>query len=108
MVDRIRSGVYKGEPHDTYVFVFTDNCVLNSVFYKVTSKSTLLFKTVLHIHVIQMEGISILHVVHISGTRMIEMGIDSLSIENNLGGIMRGIYHLKCIPLHLGDLERPK
>ena len=47
LVDRIRSGVYKGEPHDTYVFVFTDNCVLNSVFYKGTSKIPLLFKTVL-------------------------------------------------------------
>ena len=46
--------------------------------------------------------------VHIAATRMIYVGIDGMSRWNDLGGIIRGIYHLKCIPLHLGDLEISK
>ena len=55
-----------------------------------------------------MEGRLILNVVHIYGTRMIEVGIDSLSIENDMGGIMRGIEPLNFIPIHLGGFGKIK
>ena len=74
----------------------------------VTSKSPLLFETVLQLHEIYMEGILILHVVHISRTRMIEADIYGLYRGNNLGGIIKGIYPLKFIPLHSRDLEISK
>ena len=32
----------------------------------------------------------ILHVIHITGTRIIEAGIDGISRGNNLGGMMMG------------------
>ena len=108
MLDRIRNGVDKGELNDTELFLFTENWVSESVFYKGTSRSTLLIETVLKLHGIQMEGILILHVVPIAGTRMIEVGIDGLFRGNNLGGIIRGIYPLQFIPLNLEDLEKPK
>ena len=66
----------------------------------------MLFETVLQLHEIPVEGILIMHVVHISGTRMIEAGIDGLSIRNYMGGIMQVIYPLKFIPIHVGALER--
>ena len=32
-----------------------------------------------------MQGVFILHVIHVAGTRMIESGIDGLSRVNNMG-----------------------
>ena len=63
-----------------------------------------MFDTVIHIHNIQMERGFILRVVHVVGTRLIESGIDGLSRGNNTGVITQGIYTLKFIPIHLGDL----
>ena len=62
----------------------------------------------MRLHNIQFEGRLIFHVVHISETRMIETGIDALYRGNYLGVIMRGIYLLNFISLHLGYLERLK
>ena len=65
-----------------------DNWIFRSVFTKDSSKIPLLFETVLQLHNIQTEMILILHVVHISGTRIIEAGIDGLSRGNDMGGII--------------------
>ena len=62
----------------------------------------------MQLHETQMEEIFIMNVVHIYNTSIIEAGIDSLYINNHLGGIMQGIDTLKFIPIHLGDLERSK
>ena len=48
----------------------------------------------------------ILHVVHIAGIRMIESGIDALSIWNNLRGITRRVKPLKHIPVNVEAVER--
>ena len=76
------------------------------MFYKGISNSNMLFEMVLQIHEIPVEGVLIIHVVHISGTRMIEAGLDDLSIRNYMGCIMQVIYPLKFIPIHVGALER--
>ena len=60
------------------LFVFTNNPVLESEFYKGTSKIPLLFEIVLRLHRVHMRGDLILHVVHIAGTRMIEAIIDGI------------------------------
>ena len=65
-----------------------DNWIFRSVFTKDSSNIPLLFETVLQLHNIQTEMILILHVVHISGTRIIEAGIDGLSRGNDMGGII--------------------
>ena len=44
----------------------------------------------------------------VEGTDMIEVGIDGLSRDNDLGRIMRGIETLKCIPTHLGGVVKIK
>ena len=71
----------------THIFVLTGNWVFESVFYKGTPKKPLLFETVLQLQEINTEGRLIIHVVHIEGIRMIEVGTDNLSIGNYLGGM---------------------
>ena len=57
-------------------------------FIKGTSNIPLLFETVLQVHEIQTERRLIIHVLHISVTRIIEAGIDGLSKDNDMGGII--------------------
>ena len=82
------TGVDNRELHDTEQFVSIDNWVFESFFIKVTSKIPLLFDTILQIHVIQMEFMLVVNLVHVERTRMIEAVIYSLSKGNNLGGVM--------------------
>ena len=49
-----------------------------------------------------MRGDLILHVVHITGTKMIEAVIDGLPEGDNLVGIMRGFNPLQFVPLYQG------
>ena len=68
-----------GELQDLELFSFTDILLFMSVFYKRTSKNPLMFRIVLRLHQVQIRGYFILHVVHITGTRIIVAGIDVLS-----------------------------
>ena len=52
-----------------------------------------------------MRGNLILHVVHISGTRIIEADIDGLSRGNNLGGMIRGVKPLKIFLADKREVE---
>ena len=92
------SGYLKG----VELFLFTDKLVFESLLYKGKSKTPLLFDIILRLHQVQMRGELILHVIHISGTQMIEAGIDGLFRGNNLGGIMRGLNPLHFAPLDKG------
>ena len=56
--------------------------MLESVLYKGTSKTPLLFYLVLRLHQVHMRGELILHLIQIVGTRMIEAGIDDISRGN--------------------------
>ena len=77
------------------LFVFTHNKVFESVYQKGMSKIPLFFEVFLWLHQVQTRGDLIPHVVHISGTRIIEAGIDGPLRLNNLGGIMIGVNPLK-------------
>ena len=94
-----------GEIQYAEMFVFTDNMVFEIVLYKGMSKITFLFEIVLRFHQVQMGGDLILHVFHITGTRMTKSGIDGILRGNNMGGMVRGVSPLKCIPLDKGVME---
>ena len=94
------------ELQDVELFVFTDNLLFKSIYYKGTSNIPLLLEIVLLLHKIYMKGDLILHVVHISGTRIIEAGIDGLSIWNNLGGMVIVFNPLKFVPVDVWAVER--
>ena len=81
------------------LLVFTDNLVFESVFYKEKSKSPLLFEIVLLLHQVNMRGELILHIIHITGTRMIEARIDDIYRGINLGVTMRGLKTFQFVPL---------
>ena len=92
----------KGELNNTELFVFMENLFFDSVFYKGTSESPLLFEIVLSLNQVQMKGELILHIVHIVGTITINAGIDVISRGNNLGGMTRGLEPPQFVPLRKG------
>jgi hypothetical protein len=63
----------------TELFVFTDNFVTESVFYKGSAKSYHLHGLVERMRFLQLHGGLFIHVIWIAGTRMIEQGTDGLS-----------------------------
>ena len=90
------------------VFIFTDNSVAESCFYKGTSQSRALFNLILRLRKIELEGGLKLQVIHISGARMIAQGTDGLSRFNFLEGVMTGQNILNYVPLHESALDRSK
>ena len=91
---------------DCELFLFTDNFVADCAYYKGSSSSRFLFLLVLRLRKIQMAGDMIIHLIHISGKRMIASGIDGLSRGVCNEGVMRGVPMLKFLPLHLSVDER--
>ena len=61
------------------VFMFTDNSTTEAAFWKGTSHSKKLCELVLRLKELEMAHGMILHVIHVSGKRMIKSGIDGLS-----------------------------
>ena len=88
------------------LFVFTDNMVFESVFYKGTSKIPLLFELVIRLHQVHTRRYLIHHVVHIVGKIIIESGIYGLARRNNLVGMIRGLNPLQFVLLDKGTRER--
>ena len=68
---QIEKSMEIGELQDMELFVFTNNMVFESVFYKWYIKILLIFEIVLRLHQVHMRGDMVLHIFHISGTRMI-------------------------------------
>ena len=88
------------------LFVFTDNMVFESVFYKGASKTPLLFEIVLRLNQVHMRGYFILHVIHIVGKRLNKEVTYGLSRGENLVGMMRGSNPLHFLPLYQGVVDR--
>jgi hypothetical protein len=88
------------------LFIFTDNTTAEAAFWKGTSKSRKLFELVLRLRKLEMENDMIIHVVHVSGKRMIAQGTDGLSRADHLEGVMQGRSMMEYMPLHSDPLER--
>ena len=61
------------------IFIFTDNYVAERAFYRGNSRSPTLFELILRLNRLVMTGKIMLHVVWVSGKRMIAQGTDGLS-----------------------------
>jgi hypothetical protein len=80
------------------------NSTAEAVFLQGTSK--LMFDLVLHqLKELQLEYDLHLHIVHVSGKRMIAKGTDGLSRANHGEGVMLGRDIHWFIPLHLDPIE---
>jgi hypothetical protein len=88
------------------VFLFTDNSTAEAVYYKGISSSRKLFELMLHLRKLEMDASLILHVIHVSGSRMIAEGGDGGSRGDLSQGVMAGRPILDYIPLHLSAFER--
>lgn len=106
IVDTIESEVKSGLLNGTEMFIFTDNMVAESCFYKGTSHSRTLFNLVLRLRKAEMAAGMKLHVIHVAGTRMIHQGTDGVSRGNFLEGVMAGSNMLHFIPLNKNAFER--
>lgn len=88
------------------LFMFTDNSTAESAFWKGTSVSPLLFELVLKLKQLELDHDIILHVIHVSGKRMIAQGTDGLSRADHSQGVMQGRPIEDFIPLHLNPYSR--
>jgi hypothetical protein len=88
------------------LFIFTDNTTAEAAFWKGSSKSRKLFELVLRLRRLEMENDMIIHVVHVSGKRMIAQGTDGLLRADHSEGVMQGRSMMEFMPLHLDPVER--
>jgi hypothetical protein len=88
------------------IFIFTDNSTAEAAFWKGTSKSEKLFDLVLELKELELDLGLMLHVIHVSGRRMIAQGTDGLSRADYSRGVMQGRAMTAYVPLHLSPLER--
>jgi hypothetical protein len=91
---------------DCEIFIFTDNTTAEVAFWKGSSKSRRLFELVLRLRKLELRHNLILHVVHVSGRRMIAEGTDGLSRGDHSEGVMQGQRMEDFIPLDLDPLTR--
>ena len=88
------------------IFMFTDNSTAEAAFWKGASASPKLFDLVLKLKQMELRHDIILHVIHISGKRMIAQGADGLSRADHSQGVMQGKPIRDFVPLHLDPLTR--
>ena len=106
LVEAMETHVRNGKLRDCEVFLLTDNLVAGYAFYKDISSSETLFKLILRLRNSELESDIILHMIHVSGKRMIASGVDTLSREDTTMGIIRGNSLLFYFPFHLGADQR--
>ena len=91
---------------DGEVFMFTDNSTAEGAFSKGTSPSPKLCGLVLRLRKLEMRTGMILHIIHVSGKRMIASGIDGLSRGDHSSGVMQGEALETFVPVHQSAVER--
>ena len=73
---------------------------------RTTSSNNLkLSELALCLHKLEMTAGMDLHIIHVTGTRMIAQGTDGLSRGDLLKGVMKGIDFLSYVPIHLSALD---
>jgi hypothetical protein len=106
LVSALHEAVEMGTLQDCEIFLFTDNSTAEGAYYKGNSPSRKLFELVLDLRKLAMDAGLILHVIHVSGKRMIAQGTDGLSRGDHTEGVMQGRSMTEFIPLHLTAFDR--
>jgi hypothetical protein len=95
-----------GRLYGAEMFMFTDNSTAESAFHNGTSSSATLFELVVRLRKIQLfHGVKI-HLIHVSGKRMISQGTDGISRGNLLEGVMSGKDMLEFVPISQSVCDR--
>ena len=106
LVKTIKLHVEDGTLKGCELFMFTDNSTAEAAYWKGNSSSEGLFNSVLELRKLEMDGDLVVHLVHVSGTRMIHQGSDGLSRADKSAGVMKGERMMKHVPLHLAPDKR--
>jgi hypothetical protein len=106
LLEFIKDLVGGGEFEGFELFIFTDNSTAENAFWKGTSTSRRLYELVLELRTLEHEHGLILHVIHVSGKRMIAQGTDGLSRANHWLGVMKGLGMVQFMPLHEDPFDR--
>jgi hypothetical protein len=99
LVDTVREEALTGRIKDCELFMFTDNSTAESCFYRGSSKSARLHALVLELRVLEITYGMTIHVIHLSGTRMIAQGTDGCSRGLLMEGVMTGQSMLSFVDL---------
>jgi hypothetical protein len=106
LVDTVSEEARAGRLRDCEFFLFTDNSTAEGCFYRGNSKSRLLHALVLSLRTMEMTYGMTIHVIHISGKRMIAQGTDGCSRGSLMEGVMAGADMLAFVDLSRGGIER--
>jgi hypothetical protein len=87
-------------------YLFTDNSTAESAFYKGSSTSPKLHALILRLRKLELLYGLILHIIHVSGKRMIAQGTDGCSRGVLLEGVMAGEDMLSFVDLGKSALDR--
>ena len=87
-------------------FLFTDNQVAESVYYRGSSASPLLHELVLRLKKLEMTYQMVLHVIHVAGERMVAQGTDGCSRGDLMEGVMSGKDMLSYLDLGKTAISR--
>ncbi len=106
IVDALQKYAQDGWLQFTEIWMFTDNSVAESAYFRGTSKSRQLFELVLQLRKLEMAAECRIFLIHVAGTRMIAQGTDGLSRGDQNAGVMMGVDMLDYILLHRTAVER--
>ena len=107
-VIRLEQDADLGKLDGAELFLFTDNSTAESAFHNGTSSSPTLFELVVRLKKLQLKHGLRIHLIHVSGTRMIAQGTDGISRGNMLEGVMSGKDMLSFIPINASAFDRSK
>jgi hypothetical protein len=79
VVETLEEEAASGKLDKCILYFFTDNSTVESALYKGTSSSRKLLELVIRVRLLETKHSITLHVVHVSGKRMIAVGVDGIS-----------------------------
>ncbi len=106
LVDAIGEEARAGRLRDCELFMFMDNLTAEGCFYRGNSKSVHLHALVLELRTLEMTYGMTLHIIHISGKRIIALGTDGCSRGSLMEGVMAGQGMLSFIDLACSAVKR--
>ena len=106
LVDMVKEEAEAGRLQNCEFFLFTDNSTAESCFYRGTSKSRHLHGLVLKLCGLEMAYGMTIHVIHVSGKRMITQGTDGCSRGSLMEGVMTGRDMLLFVDQSCTAMER--
>lgn len=106
LLDSLRRAVEDHKLRGLELYIFTDNTTAEATFWKGWSQDKLLSGIVLEMRKLEMEHDLLLHIIHVSGTRMIGQGTDGMSRADHSTGVMDGDTMEQHIPLNESAFER--